>query len=202
MSGSADQVTQLLDELRAEPGKAADRIIPLIYGELRCIAGGLMKRERPSHTLQPTALVHEAWMRLRSIVPVAQNRRHFVALAAHSMRQILLDYARSRNAAKRGAGAIRTETFEHHAVSDSSLDDILAVNELLDRLLKVDPRQAQLIELRFFAGLSLEEAAAVMGLSEPTIKREWRSARAWLNRELGTVQADGSRTMAANQSSI
>jgi RNA polymerase sigma-70 factor (ECF subfamily) len=166
---------------------AANRLIPLIYNELRRIAGAYMQREPAGHTLQATALVHEAYMRLVDGLPGPwQNRAHFFASAAHTMREILVDHARRRHAGKRGGANARKVEFEFDLlISPDKLEDVIAIDEALERLAAIDPRQSRLIELRFFVGLNVDEAAEVMGISPVTIKREWRSAKAWLHRELG-----------------
>jgi RNA polymerase sigma-70 factor (ECF subfamily) len=182
-------VTLLLGQIREGDQEAANRLIPIVYDELRRLAGACMQREKPGHTLQATALVHEVYLRLAGGQPVPwQNRAHFFGVAAHSMRQVLLDYARRRHAGKRGGiDARRVDIDAELLVGADKLEDVVAIDEALERLEKIDPRQSRLIELRFFAGLSVEEAAEVMGVSPITIKREWRSAKAWLLRELSTV---------------
>jgi RNA polymerase sigma factor (TIGR02999 family) len=184
-------VTLLLTELREGNQEAANRLMPLIYSELRRMAGSYMQRERPGHTLQATALVNEVYMRLVGGEPVPwQNRAHFFAIAAHAMRGVLLDYARRRHAGKRGGmDAQKVEIDELRGVSPK-IENVIAIDEALERLERIDPRQSRLIELRFFAGLSVEEAAEVMGVSPVTIKREWRSAKAWLHRELAIVRVE------------
>jgi RNA polymerase sigma-70 factor (ECF subfamily) len=184
-------VTLLLTELREGNEEAASRLMPHIYSELRRMAGSYMQRERPGHTLQATALVNEVYMRLVGGEPVPwQNRAHFFAIAAHAMREVLLDYARRRHAAKRGGkDAQKVEVDELRGVSPN-IENLIAIDEALERLERIDPRQGRLIELRFFAGLSVEEAAEVMDVSPATIKREWRSAKAWLHRELATVRTE------------
>lgn len=185
------EVTVLLAQLRDGNREAADRLVPLIYRELRRMAGAYMRRERPGHTLQATGLVHEAYMRLAGGEGAQwQNRAHFFAIAAHTMRQVLLDYARKRGAGKRGGtGARKVDLDAELLVSENTLEDVIVIDEALERLAQIDERQSRLIELRFFAGLSVEEAAEVMGLSAITIKREWRSAKAWLLRELSSAQS-------------
>ena len=182
------EVTLLLAELREGNQEAANRLMPLIYRELRKMAGSYMQRERSGHTLQATALVNEVYMRLAGGEPVPwQNRAHFLGIAAHAMREILLDYARRRIAVKRGGkDAYRVEIdLELRGVSPR-IENVLAIDEALGRLEQIDPRQSRLIELRFFAGLTVDEAAEVMGISSVTVKREWRSAKAWLHRELAS----------------
>jgi RNA polymerase sigma-70 factor (ECF subfamily) len=187
MTESSGEVTRLLDQLRVGKQEAADQLVPLVYDELRRMATAYMQRERPGHTLQATALVHEAYMRLASDAP-PQNRAHFFAIAAHTMRQVLLDYARRHNAGKRGAGARKVDLDAELLVGHDALEDVIAIDEALERLAQIDPRQSRLVELRFFTGLDVEEAAEVMGISPTTIKREWRSAKAWMQRELAAAK--------------
>ena len=182
----AGEVTILLTQLREGNQEASNKLIPLIYRELRRMAGVYMHRERPSHTLQATALVHEAYLRLAGGQPTQwQNRAHFFAIAAHTMREVLLDYARSHHAAKRGGdGAQKVEIDDELLITNDKLENVIAMDELLERLAQIDPRQSRIVELRFFAGLSVEETAEVIGVSPKTVKNDWRSARAWLHREL------------------
>jgi len=159
--------------------------MPLVYGELRRLAAAYLRRERPNHTLQSTALVHEAFMRLVDQRDVQwHNRAHFYAIAAQMIRRILVDYARSQHAEKRGSGAVKLALDEAIGVPSQPDLDLLGLNRALDRLAELDPRQSRIVELRFFAGLSLDETAEVMHLSIASIKREWVSARAWLFREM------------------
>lgn len=186
MPATGDNVTMLLARLRDGDQDAANRLIPLVYAELRRIAGAYMQRERPGQTLQATALVHEAYMRLVDGQQGPwQNRAHFFAIAAHTMRQVLVDYARRRHAGKRGGSSPRKVAIDVDLlIAPDRLGDIIAIDEAVERLAAIDPRQSRLIELRFFVGLNVEEAAEVMGISPITVKREWRSAKAWLRREL------------------
>jgi RNA polymerase sigma factor (TIGR02999 family) len=165
---------------------ALEQLMPLVYGELRRLAGAYLRRERSNHTLQSTALVHEAFMRLVHQQDVQwRNRAHFYAIAARMIRRILVDYARSAHAGKRGSGAIKLALDEAMAVPQSGTDiDLLGLNDALDRLAEMDERQGKIVELRFFAGLSIEETSEVMSLSPASIKREWQTARAWLFREM------------------
>jgi RNA polymerase sigma-70 factor (ECF subfamily) len=189
MPGSGGEVTRLLAELGKGHQNAADQLIPLVYAELRRLAGSYMNGERPGHTLQATALVNEAYLRLVGAEP-AQNRAHFLAIAAHTMRQVLTDHARRRHAGKRGgADARKVDVDAALLITEDKLEDVIAIDELLERLALIDPRQSRLIELRFFAGLSVEEAAEAMGISAITVKREWRLAKAWLSRELASPKS-------------
>ena len=164
--------------------KALDRLLPLVYGELRRLAASYLKQERPDHTLQPTALVHEAYLRLtRQRDVVWQNRAHFFGIAAQMMRRILVDHARKRQAAKRDAAAFRIVTDVDDAADRAP--ELLALDAALSSLETLDPQQAKVVELRFFAGLTVEETAEVAGISEATVKRDWRTAKAWLRREIG-----------------
>lgn len=190
MPDSVGVVTQLLSELRDGNQEAANQLVPLVYGELRRLASAYMRRERPGHTLQATALVNEAYMRLiGSETGHLQNRAHFFAIAAHTMRQVLVDHARKRHAGKRGgADARKVDLDASLSIAEDKLEDVISIDEVLNRLTLIDPQQCKLIELRFFAGLNLDEAADVMGVSPSTLKREWRLAKAWLARELGPVE--------------
>jgi RNA polymerase sigma factor (TIGR02999 family) len=179
-------VTTLLRQWKGGDDSALDRLLPLVYAELRRIAARHLRRERAGHSLQPTGLVHEAYLRLvASPGPEWQDRAHFFGVSARLMRQILVDHARARGAAKRGGAARRvtlTEGVEPAVVRDL---DLLALDEALRRLEAMDPVQGRVVELRYFAGLSIEETAEVLGKSPATVNREWRMARAWLRRELG-----------------
>jgi RNA polymerase sigma factor (TIGR02999 family) len=168
---------------------AVDELVPMVYGELRRQARRCMRAQEPGHTLQTTALVHEAYLRLIGQSHVEwKSRAHFFGVAAKAMRSILVDHARARNAAKRG-GAARpvtlSEASDIEAASDTERGvDVLALDEALSRLDELDPRKGRLVELRYFGGLGIEEAAVVLGVSPATVKREWTTARAWLKREL------------------
>jgi RNA polymerase sigma factor (TIGR02999 family) len=189
MPDEGGNVTALLGQLRAGRTDVAGQLVPLIYDELRRIAGAQMRRERAGHTLQATAVVHEAYMRLAGDQEIQwQNRTHFFAIAARVMRQVLLDYARQRHAEKRGGEAARrVEIDAELLVGPNRIEDIVAMDEVLTRLSELDQLQGRIVELRFFAGLSVEETAEVMGISDSTVKREWRSAKAWLHRELASL---------------
>ena len=184
-------VTRLLGQLRAGNQDVADQLVPLIYDELRRIAGAQMRRERVGHTLQATAVVHEAYMRLAGEQEIEwQSRAHFFAIAAKTMRRVLRDYARQRHAGKRGGeGARKVDIDAELLIEDDRLEDVVALDEVLTRLTEMDPEQGRIVELRFFAGLNVEETAEVMGISPRTVKREWRLAKAWLDRELATAKS-------------
>lgn len=180
-------VTRLLHELSAGNEHAVEQLVPLIYAELHAIAERQMRRERADHTLQPTALVHEAFLRLVGNETSWQNRQHFLGVAAQAMRRILVDHARRQKARKRGGGADKIELDEQLiAVGGEAGEglDLEALDEALTRLAEFDARQARIVELRFFAGLDVEETAAVVGVSPATVKRDWQFAKAWLKREL------------------
>jgi RNA polymerase sigma factor (TIGR02999 family) len=186
------EVTRLLIEWSNGDQVALEQLMPLVYAELRRLASGYLRRERANHTLQSTALAHEAFMRLVKHNEVQwQNRAHFYAIAAQMIRRILVDYARGQHAQKRGSGAVKLELDEAMAVPGRSAADLLGLNDALDRLAELDPRQARVVELRFFAGLSIEETAEVMQLSPASVKREWGSARAWLFREMSRTPGAG-----------
>jgi RNA polymerase sigma factor (TIGR02999 family) len=189
MPEAPGEVTLLLGQLGRGDAAAADRLAPLIYAELRGIAARSMSQERPDHTLQATALVHEAFLRLAGQRAADwHNRAQFFAVAARVMRRVLLDHARRRHAAKRGCGR-KAALDEVAVVTEHNLDQIVMVDECLERLAALDPQQSRIIELHFFTGLTVPEIAHVMGKSPTTIKREWASARAWLLREM-TRSAD------------
>jgi RNA polymerase sigma factor (TIGR02999 family) len=182
---SSAQVNHLLAEWGRGDQDARDALIPLIYKELRRIARRHLWCERPDHTLQSAALVNEAYLRLVRQEPQEwQNRAHFFGVAAQMMRHILVDHARNRLAAKRGAGAPRLTLDPEIGVPQKPELDLVALDDALNRLTSLDPQQGRVIELRFFGGLSIDETAVVMGISPATVKREWATARVWLQREL------------------
>lgn len=177
-------VTRLLGEL-GHGGRGIDAVLPVVYDELRRIARRQLSAERGDHTLQPTALVHEAYIRISRLDRIEwQNREHFFAVAARAMRRILVDYALARQAAKRGGGRERVPLEDAMLTSDEDAGQILALNEALDGLERLEPRLARVVECRYFAGMSIEETASALGVSPATVKRDWSVARAWLNREL------------------
>jgi RNA polymerase sigma factor (TIGR02999 family) len=189
-AGPAPDVTQLLVNWSRGDQAALEQLMPLVYGELRRLAAAYLRRERSNHTLQSTALVNEAFLRMVQQHEVQwRNRAHFYGIAAQMIRRILVDYARSQHAEKRGAGAVKLELDEAMAAAQKLPDvDLLALNDALDRLGQLDERQSRVVELRFFAGLSIEETAEVMHLSPASIKREWQTARAWLFREMSAAR--------------
>lgn len=179
------EVTRLLTELGRGGRAAADRLLPLLYDELRQIAHRRLRGERPNHTLNTTALVHEAYVKLVGLDRIAwQNRAHFLAIAAQAMRRVLVDYAVGRNTRKRGGLRQRVPLDAAMLPADEPADALVALDTALRRLEAVNPRLSRLVECRYFAGMSIEETAQVLQLSPATIKRDWHVARAWLNREL------------------
>ena len=182
---SSAQLTRLLANWGQGDLEARDGLIPLIYGELRSIARRYLRRERPDHTLQSAALVNEAYLRMiRQRPGKFENRAHFFGFAAQMMRHILVDHARGRLAAKRGAGAPRLSLDPEIALPQRHEMDLVALDNALNKLAELDPELSRLIELRFFGGLSIEETAVVIQTSPATVKREWATARAWLKREI------------------
>ncbi|MBN1491264.1 MAG: sigma-70 family RNA polymerase sigma factor [Phycisphaerae bacterium] len=180
------QITKAMDKLAAGDRSAAEQLFALLYDSFRDLAARYLKSEKPGHTLSPTALVHEAYLKLVDQSRVDwQGRTHFLAVGAQAMRRILVDHARGRKRAKRGGGRIRIQLAEGLALSVQRDEDVLAVDEALAKLAKLDSRQATIVELRFFGGLSVAEVAEFLGLSKRTIEGEWTIARAWLRRELG-----------------
>ena len=185
MSASSDSVTRLLVDVRLGRRDALDRLLPLVHDELHRIAAGYMRRERADHTLQPTALVNEAYLRLVDQRDVEwRDRAHFLGVAAQLMRMILVDHARARRAAKRAGGAERVPLDETVLVGGERDVDLLALDEALGRLAALDPRLCRVVELRYFGGLTTREAAEVLAISTATVEREWATARGWLRREL------------------
>ncbi|MFI5174683.1 MAG: sigma-70 family RNA polymerase sigma factor [Terriglobia bacterium] len=176
---------QLLEEWNHGDKTALDKLIPLVYGELRRIAHHYMIREHPGHSLQSSALINEAYIRLAGVKKMHwQNRSHFLAVAARLMRQILVDYARSRHYAKRGGGALRVSLDGVAEVSTETPLEVIAVDHALRELETLDLRKGQIVELRYFGGLNIEETAAALEISPTTVEREWREAKAWLYRAL------------------
>ncbi|MEZ6164178.1 MAG: sigma-70 family RNA polymerase sigma factor [Phycisphaerales bacterium] len=182
---NAGEVTVILDRVAAGDRAAAEALIPLVYDELRQISGSVMRNQASSHTLQPTALVNEAYLKLIRAPEGFANRSHFLAVAATAMRQILTDHARRKRAAKRGGGARASGEVDQVAAPSGQAIDTVALDDALRRLEALDPRRHRVVELRFFAGLTVEETADLLGLSRSTVEADWRSARAWLAVELG-----------------
>jgi RNA polymerase sigma factor (TIGR02999 family) len=181
---SPQPVSALLIKWRAGDPEALQALIPLVYQELRRIAQHHLQQERPDHTLQSTALVHEAYLRLMKQGPAeVANRAHFLAVASQLMRQILVDHARGHHAAKRGGG-IKLELNDAMGAQKPQNMDLVALDDALNELAKLDPQQSRIVELRFFGGLSIDETAEIVDLSPTTVKREWATARAWLRREV------------------
>jgi RNA polymerase sigma factor (TIGR02999 family) len=195
-------ITRLLIAAQAGNRDAQSSLASLVYDELHRLAARCMRNERPDHTLQPTVLVHEAFIRLvdeggRSW----QNRSHFFAVSAQVMRRLLIDHARSRRAYKRGGAGVRVEWDETAVVSEQRCEEWLAVDEALTRLSDRDSRLSQIVELRFFAGLTEEEIGEVLGISARTVKRDWRVAKAWLRGEFSSVNADDNGAVGTSQRS-
>ena len=183
---SGQEVTALLKEWAAGDRAALERLMPLVYEELRRLAASQLRAERRNHTLQPTALVHEAYMRLIGQRSVSwANRAHFFGIASRMMRRILVDHARRRGRNKRSPGTVYLDLGNSETVVADRTPELLALDDALTQLEKLDPRQARVVELRFFAGLSVEETAEVAGISTATVKRDWKTARAFLLHEIG-----------------
>ena len=195
---SRQPVTELLVRWKAGDPQALDRLIPLLYDELREIARHHMQRERPGHTLQSAALVHEAYLRLLDQDPFdSENRMHFLAVASRLMRQILVDYARSHGAAKRGAD-LKVELDGALVAAPERSIDVIALDHALSQLTEIDEQQSRIVEMRFFGGLSVEEIADLLGISRSTVKREWNVAKAWLSRQIKRGEHGEAPTMAEN----
>ena len=184
------EVTALLREWAAGDRGAFERLMPLVYEQLRLLAASQLRAERRNHTLQPTALVHEAYLRLVGQRKISwANRAHFFGIAARMMRQVLIDHARKRRAAKRNPETIYLDLGTSGVGAADKAPELLALDDALTQLEKLDPRQAKVVELRFFAGLSVEETAEVAGVSTATVKRDWKTARAFLLHEIGLEAA-------------
>ena len=192
-------VSELLAKWRAGDQESLCRLMPLVYGELRRIAHRHLRKERPDHTLQTTALVHEAYLCLMKQQPMDfQNREHFFAVSATLMRQILIQYARRRNAAKRSGG--NKLTLDSATTLFPNLNvDLIALDDALHELAKLDAQQSRVVELRFFAGLSIEETSRVLGVSPATVKRDWSTARVWLCREMEGTKSHDTRAVAPDK---
>ena len=195
MAYAMSQFTRVLDQVQKGNEKAADELLPLVYEELRKLAAHKMAREAPGQTLQPTALVHEAWLRLAGGENKNwDNQGHFFAAAAEAMRRILIDRARARSRLRRGSGAEHVSLDQVTIASEDPSETVLAINEALDRLTARDSFKAEVVKMRYFVGLSQDEIARALGVSEPTVRRHWAIARAWLYAEMkaneGPAQAN------------
>ena len=184
MTTESHDITGLLHAMREGDERAADQLFPLVYRELHRLAKAYMRRERAEHTLQPTALVNEAYMQLARNDVDWNNRDHFIGVAAHVMRRVLVDYARQHNAEFRGGGLNRVEMQDDVAAVEARLDEAVMLDEALDRLARDKPRQARIVELRYFGGLSVEQIAAVLDIAPRSVKRDWALARVWLYQQL------------------
>jgi RNA polymerase sigma-70 factor, ECF subfamily len=184
MTSDGGEVTQLLKAMTSGDPTAADRLLPLVYSELHRLAASYMRRERQDHTLQPTALINEAYLRLAGDDVNWRNREHFIGVAANVMRRVLVDHARAHNAEIRGGSLRRVELEEGVAISVERSEEILSLDEALVRLMEVNPRQAKVVELRYFGGLSMEQIAAVLAIAPRSAKRDWALARIWLFKAL------------------
>jgi len=194
MTPSAQEVTELLNQWAGGDQAAGQKVLPLVYRELRRIARRSMKRQGASHTLQTTALVHEAYLRLVGASGRQwENRTHFFCVAAKAMRQVLVDYARASAAAKRGGPHKPVALEDVFVISEERMPEVIALDDALAALAKLHPRQSQVVELRFFGGWSVEETAETLRVSPETVMRDWRAAKAWLYRELERTGADGQR---------
>jgi len=190
MAPAESPVTALLVRWRSGDAAALESLIPLVYSELRSLAHHYLRQERPGHTLQSTALVHEAYVRLVGRNPPSlSNRSHFFGVAARLMREILVDHARAERAAKRGGGAPTVALAQANDVPQPEPVDVLMLDAVLTDLARLDERQSRIVELRFFTGLSIDETADALGISPATVSREWTTARAWLHRELSAKSA-------------
>jgi RNA polymerase sigma factor (TIGR02999 family) len=185
MPHTPQNVTQLLIAWNGGDKQALDKLLPVVYDELRRQAARYLRRERPGHTLQTTALIHEAYLRLIDQKSVQwQNRAQFFGIAAQMMRRILVDHARTKHRAKRGGSAVRVSLTDATSVTKDSDLDLVELDEALNRLAEIDPQQSKIVELRFFSGLNVEETAAALQISPATVKRDWKVAKAWLHREI------------------
>lgn len=185
MKAQDPEISVILQDWSREKKVSAEELFALVYGELRKLAGSYLRRGRSGHTLQPTALVHEAYIKLVDITDIQwADRSHFFAVSASIMRNILVDHERSKNADKRGGGASRIPIDDLLSLSTKPDVDILELDEALVELAKFDAKQSQIVELRFFGGLTIEDTATVLGISPATVKREWTIAKAWLHRRL------------------
>jgi RNA polymerase sigma-70 factor, ECF subfamily len=190
MDTDPGQITELLKAMNRGDSKAADSLLPLVYRELHRLAKSYMRHERPDHTLQATALINEAYMRLIKDEADWNNREHFIGMAVHVMRRVLVDYARSHQAQCRSGNLKKVELNEGLAISPERLEEVAALDEALKRLAEKSARQAQVVELRYFGGLSVEQIAAHLGIAPRSVKRDWSLARIWLFKELRPERKD------------
>lgn len=182
---SQQRVTRILHDLTGGDRSAVESLLPLVYDDLRALAASSLRQERANHTLQPTALAHEVYLRMVDQTRTTwRDRNHFFAIAAQAMRRVLVDHARGKGRAKRGGDRVRVELSEAVAVTPERDVDVLALNEAMERLQALDERQSRVVELRFFAGLTMDEVADALGVSKRTAEGDWTMARAWLKREL------------------
>src|SRR5215831_8601011 len=198
-SSTQQEVTQLLGDWSRGDEAALEKLVPLVQPELHRLAHHYMSRERAGHTLQTTAILNEAYLRLvENTQPPWQNRTHFVAAAAQLMRRIMVDHARKRHSLKRGSNAVRVTLDEAALVTETRSEELLALDEALEQLAAQDPRKSQIVELRYFGGLTVEETAAFLKLSPRTVKREWRMAKVWLYRALSGEKPDETSAVATD----
>lgn len=185
MKADSTKINELLDQYRNGNSVALETLMSLVYQDLRKLAAWHLRAERPGHTLQPTALVHEVYLKISKGQQIDwQNKAHFFALAAQIMRRVLVDYARTREREKRGGGQVVLQLDEAQRLGSSSQPELLALDEALTALAAKDPRKSQIVELRYFGGLDIDETARMLGVSSTTVRREWTMAKAWLRREM------------------
>jgi RNA polymerase sigma-70 factor, ECF subfamily len=200
---SADEITRMLREWSNGDERALDQLLPIVYKELRRLAASYLRRERSDHTLQPTALVHEAYLRLIGQREARwQNRSQFFAVAAQTMRRVLVDHAKGRHRFKRGGERLKLSLDEAMILSDDRASDLIALDDALNELAGLYPRKSKVVELRYFGGLSVEEIADVLGVSRNTVIRDWSLAKAWLYQELKKGESDDSRTIADDRNPV
>ena len=202
MDASREDVTVLLTALTKGNQEAASRLIPLVYNELRRLASRYMRRERSDHTLQATALVHEAYLKLVEQQVDWQGRAHFFGVAAQMMRRILIDHARGHLRDKRGGGERPVPLDEALVFSPEQSSELVRLDQSLERLAKLDPRQSKIVELRFFGGLTVEQTAEILGISAKTVKRDWSVAKAWLHGDLKTDHGDSAQQLGGSQRAV
>lgn len=200
MAAQRQTITQLLEDWREGDKTAFDQLVPLVYDELRRLASHYMRRQRPGHTLQTTALISEAYLRLLDHKNMRwQNRAHFFAVAAQAMRRILVDHARNRNYQKRGGTAVRVSLDEAALIAEERAVEMIALDDAMSELATHDPRKTQIVELRYFGGLSVDETAEVIGVSSVTVMREWRAAKGWLLKAITEGKRDEPRPVETNR---